>query len=74
MFRYLLIALAAGLVILILHQLFRGRRPPVARRRLQEQQMVQCSHCGTYVPEQEALEDAGRYYCTEQHRRIGRSG
>lgn len=74
MFRYLFIALAAGLVILILRQLVRGSRPSAARPRLPEQHMVQCSHCGTYVPEQEALEDAGRYYCSEQHRQIARSG
>jgi uncharacterized protein len=33
--------------------------------------MVACAHCGINVPRSEALEGAGRFFCSEEHRRIG---
>lgn len=30
--------------------------------------MVRCEHCGVYVPRNEAVEDAGRWYCSGAHR------
>jgi uncharacterized protein len=33
--------------------------------------MVPCAHCGLNLPRSEALESAGRFYCSEEHRRIG---
>lgn len=31
--------------------------------------MVPCAHCGVNLPRSEALEDAGRFFCSEEHRR-----
>lgn len=42
------------------------------------QQMVVCAHCGVYVPENESLPaetahgQEAVYFCSEQHRRLGR--
>jgi uncharacterized protein len=33
--------------------------------------MVPCAHCGVNVPRSEAVEGAGRFFCCEEHRRIG---
>jgi uncharacterized protein len=33
--------------------------------------MVPCAHCGINVPRSEALEGAGRFFCSEEHRRLG---
>jgi uncharacterized protein len=30
--------------------------------------MVRCARCGLHVPEREALQHAGRYYCSAQHK------
>lgn len=29
--------------------------------------MVRCEQCGTHVPEKEALEQDGHYYCSRDH-------
>jgi len=34
------------------------------------ERMVNCNHCGLYLPESEALHDRGEHYCCEQHRRL----
>lgn len=34
--------------------------------------IVRCAHCGLNVPQSEALGDAGRWFCSDEHRRIGR--
>jgi len=33
--------------------------------------MTRCAHCGLNVPRSEAIGDAGRWYCSESHRRLG---
>lgn len=35
------------------------------------ERMVECAHCGVHVPESEGVSDAGRFYCSEAHRRLG---
>ena len=42
----------------------RGRDAPA-------EDMVACEHCGVNLPRSEALEAGGRYYCSEDHRRLG---
>ena len=34
------------------------------------ERMVNCNHCGLYLPESEALLAHGEHYCCEQHRRL----
>ena len=34
------------------------------------ERMVNCKHCGLYLPESEALLDRGEHYCCDQHRRL----
>ena len=43
-----------------------------SRRAVKGEEMVRCDHCGLNVPESEALRDAGRWYCSDAHRRLGR--
>jgi uncharacterized protein len=46
------------------------RRPDASPAALQ--QMVACAHCGLNLPQGEALvDDAGRPYCSAEHRRLG---
>lgn len=35
--------------------------------------MVPCAHCGLNLPRSEALEESGRFFCSEEHRRLGAS-
>ena len=34
------------------------------------EQMVNCSHCGLYLPRSEAIADGGKFYCCVEHRRL----
>jgi uncharacterized protein len=36
--------------------------------------MIRCAHCGLNVPRSEAVADAGRWYCSEAHRRLESGG
>jgi uncharacterized protein len=35
-----------------------------------EQQMVNCSHCGLYLPTNEDIADGDKYFCSAEHRRL----
>jgi uncharacterized protein len=68
----LLILIAAALV---LYFLWRGlRRDPRARedarRAAEGERMVDCGQCGVHLPLSEAIQSQGRYFCSEEHRRL----
>ncbi|AYH45484.1 PP0621 family protein [Azoarcus sp. DN11] len=35
------------------------------------ERMVGCDHCGIHVPESEGVRDGDRFFCCEEHRRLG---
>jgi uncharacterized protein len=37
-------------------------------------QMVACDHCGTHIPESQAIRVDKRAYCSEAHRRAAENG
>ena len=41
-----------------------GDRPPEGK----VANMVRCRHCGTYLPQDEAVSSEGRWYCSAEHR------
>lgn len=67
--RILLLLLGIGLVIAILYHFARGSGRVTEKKPRQVDKMVKCRQCGTYIPEQEAIESNGSQYCCEQHRR-----
>jgi uncharacterized protein len=34
------------------------------------ERMVDCSQCGVHLPVSEAIEAKGRYFCSDEHRRL----
>ena len=68
--RTLLIFIALALIFMVAKRLWQSSRPPVKRPGKQGQ-MVQCAHCGIYIPSQEALSRDGRTYCSATHRDAG---
>jgi hypothetical protein len=64
--RILLILVAIAVVLLGLKRLFRPRIRGGGGA-INSGRMVQCAHCGTYVPEPEACMRQGRYYCSPAH-------
>ncbi|MEE9423298.1 MAG: PP0621 family protein [Gammaproteobacteria bacterium] len=67
--RILLMLIGVGLVIAILVHFARGSRQITEKKPKHVDKVVECQHCGTYIPEQEAIEFNGSFYCCEQHRR-----
>jgi uncharacterized protein len=65
----LLILVIAVAVIYFLVTAFARKRKHSAPS--PSESMVPCAHCGINVPRSEALEGAGRFFCSEEHRRVG---
>ena len=64
--RTLVIIIVVALIVMIAKRLLQKPHTPV-RRGQKNEHMVQCAHCGIYIPEQEALQRAGRNYCSQTH-------
>ena len=68
MSKFLLLILVVLAVWLLLKRL-RGKgatadAPPPAA-----EQMVNCSHCGLYLPQKEAIAEGDKFFCCAEHRR-----
>lgn len=66
--RLLLVALAVWIVIILL----RNRRHQAAMKKPPDKQkidnIVPCASCGMHIPESQALQKDGKYYCSAEHR------
>jgi uncharacterized protein len=64
--RTLVIIIVLVLIAIIAKRLW--LKPPAATgRREKNERMVQCANCGIYIPEREALQRAGQYFCSQAH-------
>ena len=72
--RIVLIVLIVLVVIFLVRGFGRSREHGGARgepkRPARDERMVQCSHCGVYIPEAAAVESGGAYFCSDEHRRL----
>jgi uncharacterized protein len=67
----LLVLLIAVLVLFLLWKgLRRGARSDKAGTPSDGERMVNCSECGLHLPISEAVQSQGRYFCSEEHRRL----
>jgi uncharacterized protein len=64
--RFLAIFIALAIIVVLVKRLWPSSRPPATRMR-EPGQMVQCAHCGIYIPEQEALHQGDQFYCSRSH-------
>jgi uncharacterized protein len=67
--KLLLLVIAVAVIYFLWRGLTRKGDKPTATTA--GEAMVPCAHCGVNVPRSEALEGAGRFFCSEEHRRIG---
>lgn len=66
--RLLLILLTLwALYILLRAYIKRARKPPVNKNNKVAANMVQCKFCGTFLPEAEALNRGGDFFCSREH-------
>ena len=60
------------LVVLAVWWLSKGFRRKDAAKDAPEaapEQMVNCSHCGLYLPQSEAIAEGDKFFCCAEHRR-----
>lgn len=69
--RLIIILIGLWLILSIVKRALAKRRKPSADKPAVAK-MVACSHCGTHIPESEAVSDGNRHYCSEEHRRKAR--
>lgn len=48
-----------------------GSKGRGASRGNSPERMLGCDHCGIHVPESEGVRDGERFFCCEEHRRLG---
>jgi uncharacterized protein len=74
-----LLLLALGIVVyLIVSRMRRDgkqaaapRKPPPA---VAPEDMVRCDVCGVHLPRSESFTSRGRFFCTDEHRKLGAPG
>lgn len=73
MLKWLVLAAAVFAAIWLLRRSLaaRDRPPPAGPRDGTQAALVSCAHCDVHLPRGEALEHAGNFYCSEEHRRLG---
>jgi uncharacterized protein len=67
--KLLLLVIAVVVIYFLVKGVVRRQSRPSASPR--GESMVACAHCGVNVPRSEALEGGGRFFCSEEHRRVG---
>jgi uncharacterized protein len=65
--RFIIIALIVYLLIQIFKRWAANKNPPSSEQQDSSTVMVQCKTCKLHVPENEALEKNGEYYCSQEH-------
>jgi len=65
--RLIIIFLAVWLIIRILKKI---RSPRRAGRSTPVAAMVRCEYCSLFLPESEAVNSGGHYYCCEEHKSL----
>ena len=72
--RLILIGVIVLLVVWLLRRALAapraGDKPPQAPGE-QQGDLVSCAHCGVNLPKAEARSAGGRYFCSEEHWRLG---
>ncbi len=64
--RLIVIALIVYLVIQIFKR-WAANKNAHSQRKQQEQNMVRCEACQLHLPEKEALQKDGKFYCSQAH-------
>ena len=72
----LLIALAIVVYALVRgfrrHAGMQGSAPPAPPRdKAVPEDMVRCTVCGVHLPRSESFTSRGKFFCTDEHRRLG---
>lgn len=58
-----------ALIVYLLIQIFKrwAANKSSTSEKLEEKQMVQCEICSLHIPEDEALQRDGKFFCSQEH-------
>lgn len=48
------------------------KKPAAPPREAEVEDMVKCAHCGVNLPRSEAIYSGGDFFCTPEHKQLGR--
>lgn len=65
--RLIVITLIIYLVIQIFKRWSANKKSQTSMQQAKSQKMVQCEVCQLHIPENEALEKDGQFYCSQKH-------
>jgi len=65
--RFIIIALIVYLLILIFKRWAANKNSSSSKPQNKSTVMVQCKTCKLHIPENEALQKDGDYYCSQEH-------
>ena len=69
-----IVVVVVALVWLLRRALAGPRQPPAAAPGTAQGELVSCAHCAVNLPKSEAHSSDGRFYCSEEHWRLGPRG
>jgi uncharacterized protein len=69
----ILLLLAGLLVLWYFSRTHKEKSPSSHSGDTQAEKMVVCAHCHLHIPASESIADAGRYFCSDEHRQLGTS-
>jgi len=70
----ILLLIAIGFIVLALFRAYQRSlgQPPSSAREKTVEDMVKCAHCGVNLPRSEAIYSGGDFFCTPEHRQLGK--
>ena len=70
----ILLLIAFVFVVLALIRAYQRslNKPPTSTRESAVEDMVKCAQCGVNLPRSEAIYSSGEFYCTPEHKQLGK--
>jgi len=70
----ILLLIVIGLVVYAVIRNYRRSlgQPSATSRERTVEDMVKCAHCGVNLPRSEAIYSGGDFFCTPEHKQLGR--
>ena len=72
MLKILLLIVVVFVVLAVIRTYQRSLNKPSAPREPIVEDMVKCAHCGVNLPRSEAIYSGGEFFCTTEHKQLGR--
>jgi len=70
----LLLLIAIAFVVMAIIRTYQRslNRPPASKPSHEVEDMVKCAHCGVNLPRSEAIYSGGDFFCTPEHKQLGK--